>query len=50
MLQGQAKMIVESGREDGLDDETILKRMQDKLGMARKEEELYLEQYGRQTV
>ena len=42
MRQGQAKMIVELGRDDGLDDGVILKRMQEKLGLSLEEAAAYL--------
>lgn len=34
MEQGKAQMIVELGREDGLDDATTIKRMQEKIGLS----------------
>lgn len=47
MHQGQAKMIVELGQDDGLDDGMILKRMQEKLGLSLEEAAAYLKQYGK---
>lgn len=45
MRQGQAKMVVELGREDGLDEATILRRLQEKVGLSLKDAETYLAQY-----
>lgn len=42
MYQGEAKMLIEMGREYGLDDATILKRMQDKIGLSLEQETVYL--------
>jgi hypothetical protein len=44
--QGGAKMLVEMGREDGLDDAAILKRLQEKLGISLEVAVSYLEKYG----
>ena len=43
-------MIVELGQEDGLDDEVILKLMQEKIGLSLEQAETYLEQYGKKLV
>ena len=44
-------MIIELGKEDGLDDAAILKRLQQKIiGLPFKRAEEYLEQYGKQLV
>ena len=48
--QGEAKMLIELGREDGLDDATILKRMQDKIGLPLERATAYLEKYGKRLV
>lgn len=50
MRRGAAKMIVELGQEDGLDDATIVKRMQEKIGLSLEQAMAYLEQYGKQLV
>ena len=34
MCMGAAKMVVELGQENGLDDEVILKQMQEKTGLS----------------
>lgn len=45
------QMIIELGKEDGLDDAVILKRLQQKIiGLPLKRAEAYLEQYGKQLV
>ena len=48
--EGEAKMLIEMGREYGLDDATILKRMQDKIGLSLERANIYLNQYGKQLV
>ena len=48
--QGEAKMIIEMGQEDGLGDELILRRMQDKIGLPLERAEAYLKLYGKQPV
>ena len=48
--QGAARMIVELGQEDGLDDEIIIKRMQEKIGVSLEQAMAYLKQYGKQLV
>ncbi|MBD5474878.1 MAG: hypothetical protein HDR17_02670 [Lachnospiraceae bacterium] len=50
MRRGAAKMIVELGQEDGLDDVAIVKRMQEKIGLSLEQAMAYLEQYGKQLV
>ena len=47
---GEAKEIVEMGQEFGLDDASILKRMQDKIGLSLEQATAYLEQFGKQLV
>ena len=37
MQQGQIRMIIELGREDGLDEEVILKRLSSKIGLSPEE-------------
>ena len=45
------RTIIEIGQEDGLDDETILKRLQEKIiGLPLNRAEAYLKQYGKQLV
>ena len=45
------RLIIELGQEDGLDDEAILKRLQEKIiGLPLNRAEAYLKQYGKQLV
>ena len=46
MQQGQAKMLIEIGHEDGLDDTTILQRIQEKIGMSLEEAIACMKKYG----
>ena len=48
--QGEAKMLIKMGKKDGLDDATILKRMQEWIGLSLEQAATYLEQYGKQPV
>jgi len=48
--QGQAKMIIELGMDDGLDDETIMKKIQEKMGLTLEEANACLKKYGRQLA
>ena len=48
--EGEAKMLIEMGREYGLDDATILKKLQDKIGLSLEQATAYLEQYGKQLA
>lgn len=50
MKQGEAKMIVELGQEDGLSDEVILNRLQKKIGVSPERAKEYLYEYGKQPV
>ena len=50
MRRGQAKMIVELGQEDGLDDTTILQRIQERIGLSLEEAMAYMKQYGKRLV
>ena len=50
LLYGKAQMIVEIGREDGLGEAAILKRLREKAGLSPEEAREYLEQYGKQPV
>ena len=49
-IKGRAEQIIEMGREFGLDDASILKRMQDKIGLFLEQATAYLEQFGKQLV
>ena len=42
--------MIEMGQEDGLDDKTILKRMQEKIGLSLEEAEQYMKKYGKQLI
>ncbi len=44
--QGRAQIIVEIGREDGLDNDAILKRLQEKAGLSFENALAFLKQYG----
>ena len=48
--EGKAEEIVEMGREFGLDDATILKRLQEKIGLSIEMAAVYLDRYGRQLM
>ena len=50
MQQGQAKMIVELGQDDGQDDDTILRKLREKIGLSLEEAKDCLAKYGRQLV
>ncbi len=50
MYQGKAQLLIEMGREEGLDDAAILKRMQEKIGLSLETATTYLAQYGKQLV
>ena len=50
MCMGAAKRVVELGQENGLDDEVILKQMQEKTGLSLEKAILYLAQYGNPKV
>ena len=45
--QGQAKMLIELGQEDGLDDTTILQRIQEKVGISLERALACMEKYGK---
>ena len=49
-VEWRAEQIIEMGREFGLDDASILKRMQDKIGLSLEQATVYLEQFGKQFV
>lgn len=46
----KAQMIIEMGQEVGLDDEAILKSLQEKVGLSVEKATAYLEQYGKSMV
>ena len=48
--QGQVKMLIELGQEDGLDDETILQKIQKKIGLSLEEAKACMKKYGKQPV
>lgn len=48
--EGKIQMIVKMGHEYGLDDTTILKKIQDEIGLSLEQATAYLEQYGKQLV
>ncbi|MDE7187042.1 MAG: hypothetical protein K2O13_05995 [Lachnospiraceae bacterium] len=50
MQQGQAKMIIELGQEDGLDEPAILKRMQEKIGFSMEEALDCMKRYGKKLI
>ena len=50
IYQGKAQIIIEMGQEEGMDDATILKRLQDKVGLSVEQATVYLEKYGKQLV
>ncbi len=50
IYQGKAQIIIEMGQEEGMDDATILKRLQDKVGLSVEQATAYLEKYGKQLV
>ena len=47
--QGEAKMLIELGQESGLDDKTILRKMQEKIGLSLEEAQAYLKKFGNPT-
>lgn len=47
IYQGRVQMIIEMGQDVGLDDEAILKRLQDKAGLSQEQAASYLEKYGK---
>lgn len=50
MKQGEAKMIVEMGQEVGFNDQEILQKLQEKIGLSLEDAKAYLDQYGKQLV
>jgi hypothetical protein len=46
----KAEMIVEMGQEDGLDDATILSRLQSKLNLSLEAASDYLQKFGKSLV
>lgn len=47
---GEAKQIIEMGQEFGMDDASILKRIQDKTSLSLEQAMAYLKQYGKQLI
>lgn len=45
--EGKAEEIIEMGREFGLDDAAIMKRLQERTGLSIEMASAYLEQYGK---
>lgn len=45
--KGKTEEIIEMGREFGLDDVAILKRMQERIGLSLEQATIYLERYGK---
>ena len=50
IYQGKAQIIIEIGQEEGMDDATVLKRLQDKVGLSVEQATAYLEKYGKHLV
>ena len=48
--QGKAQLLIELGQEEGLYDATLLKRMQERIGLSLEQASAYLKRYGKQTV
>lgn len=48
--QSKAQMIIELGREDGIEDAVIIERLQKKAGMSLEKAKSYFTQYGKQLV
>ena len=48
--QGKAYLLIVLGQEEGLDDATLLKRMQERIGLSLEQASAYLKRYGKQTV
>ncbi len=48
--EGKAEEIIEMGREFGLDDAAIMKRLQERVGLSMEMASAYLERYGKQLV
>ncbi|MCM1233436.1 MAG: transposase [Ruminococcus flavefaciens] len=46
MREGKAQLLIEMGQEDGLTEATILKKLQDKIGLSMEQAKAYWEQYG----
>ena len=49
-VEGKAEQIIEMGQEFGLDDDDILRRLQEKIGLSLETAAAYLERYGKQLV
>lgn len=50
MRQGAAKMFIEMGQENGLDNTMIIEKLQDKIGLSPEQAAEYLERYGKTLV
>ena len=48
--QSKAQMIVELGQEDGIEDNVILERLQNKAGLSLEKAKIYLATFGKQPV
>ena len=48
--EGRAEEIIEMGKEFGLDDEVILRRLKERIGLSLEEATAYLDQYKKQLV
>ena len=48
--EGRAEEIIEMGKEFGLDDEVILRRLKERIGFSLEEATAYLDQYKKQLV
>ena len=49
-MEGRAEEIIEMGKEFGLDDSAILKRLQEKIGLSLETATTYLNRYGKSLV
>ena len=48
--EGRTEEIIEMGREFGLDDAAIMKRLQERTGLSMEMASVYLERYGKKLV
>ena len=48
--EGRTEEIIEMGREFGLDDAAIMKRLQERTGLSMEMASAYLERYGKKLV
>ena len=49
MQQGKVQIIIELGKEEGLEDTVILSRLQEKAGVTLEQAMSYLRKYGEQS-